>query len=546
MDLRLTKHLWRLLFAIMTIVLLNSCGQSYGKLESGDLVATGDAVDVKFTSSKILCSANIDVLLGKEYRLGVIYQPISDMDEVAKKNNKFNYDDSEHQSVDDLIGNKYEVKLGDLKPSTEYQYRAYVKAGDKYYYGKIETFTTKDVKRYVSVSTGDADEVKSLSASVSYSLDIDDAEVRMLSYESGVIYSNSIEHDEELELGDNYNVGFCRGEDDVVAKLSSLSGNSEYRYRAFCAFGRDVVVYGKVKKFKTANPKDYVSVSTGDASCKSSATTVDFILNINEEGIRNSYYNAGIIYSKSAMTPDKLHIEESDVAKATSGNGYDCTISELSPLTTYYYRAYFECGETVIYGDVKSFKTPKEGYAKKAIDLGLSVKWAACNIGASRPEEYGYYFAWGETSPKSNFSEASSRMFGLSWDELKQKGVINSQGRLTSSYDAATVNWGKEWRMPTIEEVEEFYAMVTVTPVTKNGVKGLECYGPNGNSIFFPFSGKYDTDSRKYAGRYFYCWASTPIGNVYFANNLSNEEGGGYGFEADYRSNGLTIRPVRK
>ena len=88
--------------------------------------------------------------------------------------------------------------------------------------------------------------------------------------------------------------------------------------------------------------------------------------------------------------------------------------------------------------------------------------------------------------------------------------------------------------------------MVTVTPVTKNGVKGLECYGPNGNSIFFPFSGKYDTDSRKYAGRYFYCWASTPIGNVYFANNLSNEEGGGYGFEADYRSNGLTIRPVRK
>ena len=540
------KVFWYLLNTILIGLLLDSCGQSYGKLESGDLVATGDAVDVSFSTSKILCTANIDVLLGKEYRLGVIYQSVSDMDEVAKMNSKFNYDDSQHQSVEDLIGNKYEVKLVDLNPSTEYQYRAYVKVGDKYYYGKIETFTTKDVKRYITVSTGDAVDVKSLSASVSYSLDIDDAEIRMLSYESGVIYSNSVKDDDELVIGDKSDIKYCRGEEDVVAKLSSLNGNSEYRYRAICGFGRDVVIYGKVKKFKTANPKDYVSISTGNASCKSSEAIVDFSLNINEEDIKNSCYSVGIIYSKSETAPDKLRLNESGVEKATSGNGYDCTISEFTPLTTYYYRAFFECGETVLYGDVKSFKTPKEGYAKKAVELGLSVKWAACNIGANRPEEYGYYFAWGETSPKSHFSEAGSKMSGLSWNELKQKGVINSQGRLTSSYDAATVNWGNEWRMPTMEEIDEFYAMVTVETVTKNGVKGLECYGPNGNSIFIPFSGKYDTDSRKYVGRYFYCWASTPIGNVYFANNLSNEEGGGYGFEADYRSHGLTIRPVHK
>ena len=545
MDLRLTKHLWRLLFAIMTIVLLNSCGQSYGKLESGDLVATGDAVDVKFTSSKILCSANIDVLLGKEYRLGVIYQPISDMDEVAKKNNKFNYDDSERQSVDDLIGNKYEVKLGDLKPSTEYQYRAYVKAGDKYYYGKIETFTTKDVKRYVSVSTGDADEVKSLSASVSYSLDIDDAEVRMLNYESGVIYSNSIKDDDELEFGGDYNISYCRGEDDAVAKLSSLSGNSEYRYRAFCSFGRDVVVYGKVKKLKTANPKDFVSISTGNVTSKSSEANVDFTLNINEEGIRNSYYNAGVIYSKSATTPDKLHIDESGVIKTTSENGYDCSVSDLSPLTTYYYRAYFECGETVIYGDVKSFTTQKfEGYVKQAVDLGLSVKWAACNLGATKPEGYGGYYAWGETKTKKSYDDYTCDFDGVDSDILRRRGVIDSRGNLTSKYDAARANWGGKWRMPTEDEFDELCRRCTWTRTKQKGVYGYKVKGPSGKEIFLPAAGNRDGTSSNNVGSRGYYWSSTVYeSNSYYAYSLYFYSGS-KSTDYYYRDYGRSVRPV--
>lgn len=529
----------QIFIVILTGLLLNSCGQSYGKLEPGDLVATGDAVDVKFTSSKILCSANIDVLLGKDYKLGVIYQPVSEDENVAK-NSKFTYDDAYHQAVDDLTGNKYEVKLDGLTPSTEYQYRAYVKAGDKYYYGSIEKFKTKDVKRYASIKTGGVDDVKALSASVSYSLEIDDAEVRMLNYESGVIYSKSVKDDDELELG-NYDIEFCRGENDEMAKLSYLAGSSEYRYRAVCAFGRDVVVYGKVKKFKTANIKDYVSVSTGNASCKSSDAEIEFSFYINDEGIKNSNYNVGIIYSKGVSASDQLRLGESGVAKSISENEYNCSISDLSPLTTYHYRVFFESGESVLYGDVKSFTTPKfEGYVKQSVDLGLSVKWAACNLGATKPEGFGNYYAWGETKTKSSYDGDNSEN---SYD-LRRRGVIDGRGNLTTKYDAARATWGGKWRMPTEDEFDELLDRCTWTWTEQKGVCGYKVVGPSGRSIFLPAAGlRYGTSSIFVGSNGLY-WSSTAYEsssldayNLYFD---SGSKSTGY----NYRRNGRSVRPV--
>ena len=125
------------------------------------------------------------------------------------------------------------------------------------------------------------------------------------------------------------------------------------------------------------------------------------------------------------------------------------------------------------------------------IDLGLSVKWATCNVGASKPENFGSYFAWGETSEKSSYS----------WDNYKYgSNALNCRniGNDISgtSYDAAYVNWGSNWRMPNEKEMGELISKCSITKATQNGVDGFLVTGPNGNSIFLPTANaKFSTSS---------------------------------------------------
>ena len=125
------------------------------------------------------------------------------------------------------------------------------------------------------------------------------------------------------------------------------------------------------------------------------------------------------------------------------------------------------------------------------VDLGLSVKWATCNIGASVPEEYGDYFAWGETDPmrKETYHLTTYKY----WDGKEQKMTKynNNDTILTLELedDAAYVNMGAEWRIPTLEEWIELDKHCTWTWTTLNGVKGYQVTGPNGQSIFFPAAG---------------------------------------------------------
>lgn len=113
------------------------------------------------------------------------------------------------------------------------------------------------------------------------------------------------------------------------------------------------------------------------------------------------------------------------------------------------------------------------------VDLGLSVKWATCNVGADKPEETGTFFAWGELEPKEDYSEATSKtiyeaMKDISGDE---------------NYDAARVQWGATWRIPKKSEIMELTEKCTWEKVTVNGEYGRKVTGPNGNSIFLPTTG---------------------------------------------------------
>lgn len=113
------------------------------------------------------------------------------------------------------------------------------------------------------------------------------------------------------------------------------------------------------------------------------------------------------------------------------------------------------------------------------VDLGLSVKWATCNVGASRPENYGDYYAWGETQTKLEYTKKNSLTDG--------KNIGNISGN--SQYDVARAQWGSSWRLPTLAEIKELKDKCKWKWTTEGGHKGYRVTGPNGNFIFLPAAG---------------------------------------------------------
>ena len=166
------------------------------------------------------------------------------------------------------------------------------------------------------------------------------------------------------------------------------------------------------------------------------------------------------------------------------------------------------------------------------VDLGLSVKWATCNVGASSPSDYGNYYAWGETTTKSSYTFNNSRTYNRSVGDISG----NPQ------YDAATANWGKGWRMPTKAEFEE---LVDKCDWQQGGHGGYKVTGPNGNSIFLPAAGWRTGSSLFDAGVDGSYWSSTPNGsNTLSAYSLYFYSGYHYEYWLYRRFDGRSVRPV--
>ena len=148
------------------------------------------------------------------------------------------------------------------------------------------------------------------------------------------------------------------------------------------------------------------------------------------------------------------------------------------------------------------------------VDLGLSVKWARYNVGASTPDDYGDYFAWGDIS-------AATATAVSPYDDEEATDFAGD-----ATYDAATNEWGGNWKTPTKTQLEELVSDCTWTWGTYDGtsVKGFLVTGSNGNSIFLPAAGyvtvSSETATTSYAGTTGYYWSSTPntsdTDNAYF------------------------------
>lgn len=247
--------------------------------------------------------------------------------------------------------------------------------------------------------------------------------------------------------------------------------------------------------------------------------------------------------------------------KVTAGSGtgsFTCNLTGMQANTTYYVRAYAINSKGTAYGEEVSFTTNEQSSTPNVgtensheyVDLGLSVKWATCNVGANAPEEYGDYFAWGETTTKSTYNWSTYKYCNGSsstltkYNNSSSYGSVDNKTQLELSDDAAAVNWGGNWRMPTKAEQDELRNNCTWTWTTQNGVNGYKVTGANGNSIFLPAAGCRNGGSLNGAGSYGYYWSGSlgtdnPSG-AYSLDFLSSDVGWYY-YDRYY---GQSVRPV--
>lgn len=174
-----------------------------------------------------------------------------------------------------------------------------------------------------------------------------------------------------------------------------------------------------------------------------------------------------------------------------------------------------------------------------SIDLGLSVKWASCNVGAARPEDAGAYVAWGEKAEKSDYSWAAY------FDENCERPLSSICGM--GDYDVATAEWGGGWRLPTLAEMQELCDRCSWTWGEQNGKKGCIVTGPNGQSIFLPAAGTRQGTSLYLEGNYgSFLTGTRDDGNHFYARSLVFFSTGEHWIDTNLRDYGQSVRPVCK
>ena len=253
-------------------------------------------------------------------------------------------------------------------------------------------------------------------------------------------------------------------------------------------------------------------------------------------------------------------------AFANSGN---CPISVPGDAVDAYVSAWSEYKDRIQANPASSVSIPE------AVDLGLSVKWASFNLGAAKPEDYGDYYAWGETEPYYSslnpLTWKEGKQNGYDWASYKwckgsnttltkycnnasfgNNGYTDDKPRLDPEDDAATVILGGEWRMPAYEELEELDKKCSWEWTTQNGVNGYKITGPNSNSVFLPANGGF-WESIRFSGEMcmywssslYLFWATDPdFAHVIFGNKSYHDFDDDDGENELGRFRGYAIRPV--
>ena len=442
---------------------------------------------------------------------------------------------SDTYTMDGSNVGSFTSQISNLVPNTQYYVRAYAtNAKGVTGYGEEVTFTTLE-KLLPTVTT--ATEVTNITVSKATCGGEVTFDGNVTVTARGICWSTT-----QNPTIEDYKTTNGSGVGSYTSNMTNLEHNTTYYVRAY-ATNEVGTVYGEERTFTTlekllptVTTAEVTDIKLFSAVC-GGEVTFDGNVTVTARGICWS-------------TTQNPTIED---YKTTNGSGvgsYTSNMTNLEHNTTYYVRAYATNEVGTSYGEEVSFTTlaayspatgSSNGYGY--VDLGLSVKWATYNVGATSPEEYGDYFAWGGTSTKETYDSGNCPTYGLSKSELQSQGYTDSYGNLTSQYDAATANWGGNWRMPTYAELSELNTQCTWEWINTNDFKGYKVTGPNGNSIFLPAAGYRLGSSLYHAGSRGYYWSSTPDVINDSAFSLGFDSGGHY-MSYYGRYYGRSVRPI--
>lgn len=347
-------------------------------------------------------------------------------------------------------------------------------------------------------------------------------------------------------------------ENSFSASVTGLEPNSTYYYRSVLIQG-GLTYVGETKEFKTKELSTLISTDVASGVEKKCAT---LLARLDLKDVEYETVSYGFCWG---LSEDQL---TNDVVGGSVASGvFSVALSDLGKGTTYWYMSYVVLDGKKYCGDVVSFKTLGVYVFQEPVDLGLSVKWASCNLGAEVPEGYGDYYAWGELEPYY------SSLDPLEWKEGKDKGYnwpsyrwfvpdpvqitkyntmavlgeVDNKLELDPEDDVAQVLLEDGWRMPTSAECEELCNECTWTLEKLNGVDGFRVSG-NGNSIFLPFAGVFMSTNCIAEGEQGLIWLSSLIPDqstaAYMLAFYTNDSIGEYYIVSGERDAGFSIRPV--
>ena len=515
------------------------------------------------------------------------------------------------EASDADVNYNYTSSITGLEPDTKYYFRSFVRQNGQDTYGETKEFTTKDVASLLE--TRDASGVEATKATLNAKLDLADVKYKDLAY--GFLWGTSesaLDTDVKCtEIKDNaisaaltglsHKTQYCYK---AYATLDSQTFYGEVK-----TFTTDVVPVESVSLDKTEYTFNTIgntltlvaTVLPADATDKSVSWTSDkeAVATVDANGRVTAKGNGKATITVTSKDQGKTASCEVTVAQwvtsislgTTSLSlaiGAEATLSVTSVLPdnandkTYSWSSSDSSIASVdnsgkvtarANGNATIKATANDGsgvfascsveidriYVPQAVDMGTvvngkNIKWASFNIGASSPEEYGLYYAWGETEPKSNYIWDTYKWCNVLYNTLTKYNTNSSYGNvdnktvLESSDDVASVKLGGKWRMPTDAEWTELQTKCTWTWTTNyngTGVKGRIVTATNGNSIFLPAAGYRGNTIPVNAGSYGYYWSSSlDTGNpnyVWYVNFSS-----GYVLRDHdlYRYYGYSVRPV--